>query len=216
MDSLTPMERLLRRSDELDVEILTILDPDSYSPAQPLERVRAAIGLALVANEHGRALRALVTLGLMPSAISLMRSQFEALTRSAWLMWAAKDADIERIQAPLTLETEKAASKLPMLSKMLEEVAASAPPGPSQMLGQFKQTSLASLNSYVHGGIHVLHRQGEGYPEHLVQQIVRNANGLQVMAGMLLAMFGSSQEAGRKMARIQPGFADCLPPLLKP
>jgi hypothetical protein len=216
MDPLTSMERLLRRSDELDEEIFSILDPESYKPVEPSKRVGAAIGLAQVATEHGRAFRELVALGLMPSAISLMRSQFEAVTRSVWLAWAAKDADIERIQAPLTLEAEKAASKLPMLSKMLEEVAASAPPGPVQMLGQFKQTSLASLNSYVHGGIHVLHRQGEGYPEHLVQQIVRNANGLQVMAGMLLAMFGSSQEAGRKMAKIQPGFADCLPPLLKP
>lgn len=213
---MTPMERLLQRSDELDEEIFNILDPDTYRPMELSDRVGAAIGLALVSTEHGKALRALVILGLMPSAISLMRSQFEALTRSVWLMWAAKDVDIERIQAPLTLESEKAASKLPMLSKMLEEVAESAPPGPSQMLGQFKQTSLASLNSYVHGGIHVLHRQGEGYPEHLVQQIVRNADGLQVMAGRLLAMFSSSQEAGRKMAKIQPGFADCLPPLLSP
>lgn len=211
---MTPMERLLQRSDELDVEILTILDADSYSPADPSERVRAAIGLALVANEHGRALRALVRLGLISSAVTLMRSQFEAVTRSVWLMWAAKEADIERIRAPLSLETEKAASKLPMLSKMLDAVAASAPPGPVQMLAQFKDTSLATLNSYVHGGIHVLHRQGEGYPEHLVQQIVRNANGLQTMAGMLLTMFGSSQEAAAKMSKIQPRFADCLPPLL--
>jgi hypothetical protein len=60
----------------------------------------------------------------------------------------------------------------------------------------------------------VLHRQGEGYPEQLVGQIVKNANGLQTMTGMLLAMFGSNQEASVKMRKIQPRFADCLPELL--
>jgi hypothetical protein len=211
---LTPLEHLLLRSDELEEEIFNILAPRSYCPADASDRLDSAIGLALVATEHCRSLRALVKLDLVPSAICLMRPQFEAVTRSVWLMWAANEGDIEGIQAPLTLETEKAASKLPMLSKMLEQVAESAPPGPAQMLTQFKETSLASLNSYVHGGIHVLHRQGEGYPEQLVGQIVKNANGLQTMTGMLLAMFGSNQEASVKMRKIQPRFADCLPELL--
>ena len=211
---MTLFERLLRRSEELDQEIFTILEQGFCSRAEPSERLDAAIGLALVAIEHGRALRALVSLGLMPSAISLMRPQFEAVTRSVWLMWAAKETDIEHIQAPLTLESEKAASKLPMLSKMLDQISESAPSGPSQMLAQFKEASLASLNSYVHGGIHVLSRQGTGYPERLVEQIVRNANGLQTMAGMLLAMFSGNAEAGSKMSKIQSAFADCLPELL--
>ena len=82
------------------------------------------------------------------------------------------------------------------------------------MLAQFKEVSLASLNSYVHGGIHVLARQAEGYPLQLVDQVVRNSNGLQTMAGMLLAMCGSDADAGRAMSKIQPQFADCLPTLL--
>ena len=208
------LQALLHRSDELSERIFDILDPETYRPADPSSRLEAAIGLALVSMEHGTALQALVGLGLMPSAFALKRSQFETVTRSVWMMWAAKDSDVYRIQAPLTLDSEKDASKLAGVSKMLAEIAAHAPSGPAQMLAQFKETSLDSLNSYVHGGIHVLARQATGYPLQLVEQVVRNSNGLQTMAGMLLAMFGTSPDAARAMSKIQPQFADCLPTLL--
>ena len=208
------LEDLLHRSDELGECIFAILQPETYSPANPSSRFEAAIGLALISMEHATALRVLVGAGLMPSAFALMRPQFEALTRSVWMMWAAQESDVYRIQAILTLESEKDASKLAGVSKMLADILVHAPPGPAQMLAQFKEVSLASLNSYVHGGIHVLARQAEGYPLQLVDQVVRNSNGLQTMAGMLLAMYGSSADAGRAMSKIQWQFADCLPTLL--
>lgn len=208
------LDSLLSRSEALHARILEILDPEAYRPADTSSRREAAIGLALVSMEHGAGLRTLVAAGLMPSAFALMRPQFEAVTRSVWLMWGAKDSDIYRIQAPLTLDSEKDASKLAGVSKMMADIMEHAPAGPAQMLAQFKEVSLASLNSYVHGGIHVLARQGDGYPLQLVEQVVRNSNGLLTMAGMLMAMFGTSAEAGRAMSQIQPKFADCLPTLL--
>jgi len=57
-------------------------------------------------------------------------------------------------------------------------------------------------------------RQAEGYPLQLVEQVVRNSNGLQTMAGMLLAMYGTNPDAARGMSKIQLLFADCLPTLL--
>lgn len=212
---MTTLQALLRRSDELDREILAILRADPDGPGELSVREDAAVGLAGAALEHGQSLRVLVSAGLVTSAICLMRPQFEALARSVWAMYAASDADIDRMQAPLTLESEKAASKLPMLSKMLAAIAKKAPPGPAQMLASFKESSVDSLNSYVHGGMHVLHRQVEGYPEVLVAQIVCNSNGLQTMAGMLLAMFSGSQATASKMSKIQPAFADCLPELVR-
>lgn len=208
------LQALLQLSDELNASILDILSPETYRPADPSSRMEAAIGLALVSMEHGTALQALIGLGLMPSAFALKRLQFEAVTRSVWMMWAAKDSDVYRIQAPLTLDSEKDASKLAGVTKMLADIAAHAPSGPAQMLVQFKKTSLDSLNSFVHGGIHVLARQAEGYPLQLVEQVVRNSNGLQTMAGMLLAMYGTNPDAAREMSKIQPLFADCLPTLL--
>jgi hypothetical protein len=212
---LTILAGLLRRSDELEDEILAILQSAPESLGQLAPRMDVAVGLAAVAMEHGQSFRVLVGVGLVTSAICLMRPQFEALTRSVWAMFAASDADIERMHAHLTLESEKAAGKLPMLSKMLAEIAEKAPAGPAQMLASFKESSLVSLNSYVHGGLHVLHRQVEGHPEVLVAQIVRNSNGLQTMAGMLLAMLSGSQATASRMSKIQPAFADCLPELVR-
>lgn len=73
---------------------------------------------------------------------------------------------------------------------------------------------MPALNSFVHGGIHVVNRHAVGYPEHLVAQIVRNSNGLVTMAGMLLALYGEDSAARTRMSKIQPEFASCLPPLL--
>jgi hypothetical protein len=212
---VTTLPGLLRRSDELEDEILAILKSTPESPGELSARMDAAAGLAGAAIEHGQSIRVLVGASLVTSAICLMRPQFEALTRSVWAMYAASDTEIERMQAHLTLESEKKAGKLPMLSKMLTEISEKAPAGPAQMLASFKESSLVSLNSYVHGGLHVLHRQAEGYPEALVLQILRNSNGLQTMAGMLLAMLSGSQATASRMSKIQPAFADCLPELVR-
>ena len=205
---------LLRRSVELEEEIFSILNLDTFASNAPELRLDAGIRLAGVSLEHGRALRDLVGAGLFPSAVSLMRPQFEALTRAAWAVWAAKEGDINRLQAPITLMTEKEARKLTGLSEMLTQLDGIAPAGMVQMLNVFKDTSLTALNSFVHGGIHVLSREVTGYPEHLVAQVVRNSNGLLTMAGMLLTLLGGDDGSRGRMSKIQSAFADCLPPLL--
>jgi hypothetical protein len=205
---------LLQRSEELENAIFGILDPDTFGLGELDLRLDAGIRLAGVSLEHGGALRELVGAGLFPSAVTLMRPQFEALARAAWAVWAAKDADVDRLQAPLTLMTEKEARKLTGLSEMLTQLEGRAPAGLVQMLNVFKDTSLTALNSFVHGGIHVLTRHASGYPEHLVAQVVRNSNGLLTMAGMLLTLLGADDDARTRMRKIQTRFADCLPPLL--
>lgn len=58
--------------------------------------------------------------------------------------------------------TEKEARKLTGLSAMLTQLQGSSPAGMVEMLNVFKETSLTALNSFVHGGIHVLTRNGSG------------------------------------------------------
>lgn len=204
---------LLQRSHDLEDAIFGILDPETFGPDRPDARLDAGIRLSAVSLEHGAALRELVGTGHFPSAVTLMRLQFEALTRAAWAVWAAKEVDISRLQAPLTLVTEKEARKLTGLSVMLAQLEGKSPAAMVEMLNVFKETSLTALNSFVHGGIHVLTRHASGYPENLVAQVVRNSNGLMTMAGMLLAILGADDAARIRMSKIQPGFADCLPPL---
>lgn len=89
------------------------------------------------------------------------------------------------------------------------------PAAAHQMLAHFKDVSWHSLNSFVHGGIHPLRRQSEGFPVHLALQILRNSNGLLTMTAMALAVLTWDEAVAKPMRKIQPAFADCLPDLLK-
>lgn len=112
-----PLDQMLTRSDAL-MERLTELLDDADFDGSP--RGEAALGMCVVAMEHATALRALMALGLPTSAVSLMRLQFEALTRAMWLIYAASDTAIEKLSAPLTLETEQAAKNLPSAKEMID------------------------------------------------------------------------------------------------
>ena len=45
--------------------------------------------------------------------------------------------------------------------------------------------------------------------------ILRNSDGLLTMTGMALAVLTGDEAVAKPMGKIQPGFADCLPELLK-
>lgn len=215
-DTNDPLERMLRRSDELHEKLLALLD-DAEFDGSP--RGEAAFGMCFVALEHGTALRALMALGLPTSAVSLMRLQFEALTRAMWLLYAASGHAIAKLLAPLTAESEQKAKNLPSASDMIEQigkrVGQGVPAVAHQMLVQFKDVSWHAMNSFVHGGIHPLRRSAEGFPVHLALQVLRNANALATMTGMALAALTGDEAITKPMSKIQPEFADCLPELLK-
>ena len=212
-----PLEQMLLRSDALNERLNELLDDVEFDGSA---RGEAALGMCVVAMEHGTALRALMALGLPTSAVSLMRLQFEALTRSMWLIYAASDAAIEKLSAPLTLEAEQAAKNLPSAKEMIEQigkrVGQSVPAAAHLMLNQFKDVSWNAMNSFVHGGIHPLRRSADGFPVHLALQVLRNSNGLSTMTGMTMAVLTGDESIVKPMSKIQPAFADCLPDLLKP
>jgi hypothetical protein len=215
-DTIDPLERMLRRSDDLHERLLALLDDAEFDGSL---RGEAAFGMCFVALEHGTALRAVMALGLPTSAVSLMRLQFEALTRAMWLIYAASDQAIAKLLAPLTQESEQAAKNLPSASDMIEQIGKRVDQGvPSaayQMLAQFKDVSWHAMNSFVHGGIHPLRRSAEGFPVQLALQVLRNSNALATMTGMALALLTGDEAITKPMSKIQPEFADCLPELLR-
>jgi len=212
-----PLEQMLLRSDALHERLNELLDDAAFDGSA---RGEAALGMCVVAMEHGTALRALMALGLPTSAVSLMRLQFEALTRSMWLIYAASDVAIEKLSAPLTLETEQAAKNLPSAKEMIDQigkrVGQGVPAAAHGILAQFKDVSWNAMNSFVHGGIHPLRRSADGFPVHLALQVLRNSNGLSTMTGMTMAVLTGDEAIAKPMSKIQPAFADCLPDLLKP
>ncbi|MDL9997237.1 hypothetical protein QTI24_01400 [Variovorax sp. J22P240] len=213
------LEEMLDRSHQLHERVFEILGDDGFHDAP---RSEAAVGMCFVALEHSDGLRALMALALPTSAVSLMRHQFEALTRAMWLLYAAPESAVVKLLAPLTLENEQAAKNLPGASDMIEDLrkrvgnpGEGVPSAAHQMLAHFKEVTWPAMNSFVHGGLHPLRRTSDGFPLMLALQIIRNSNGLATMTGMTLAVLTGDQLIASAMSRIQRDFADCLPDLLE-
>ncbi|GHC90593.1 hypothetical protein GCM10007320_38990 [Pseudorhodoferax aquiterrae] len=212
-----PLENMLHRSNALH-ERLDELLRDAEFDGSP--RGESTLGMCLVAMEHAAAMRALMSLRLPTSAVGLMRLQFEALTRAMWLLYAASDAAIDKLLAPLTQQSEQAAKNLPGASEMIEQigkrVGQGAPAAAHQMLSHFKDVTWHGMNSFVHGGIHPLRRSADGFPVDLALQVLRSSNGLTTMTGMTMAVLTGDEAVAKPVSKIQPAFADCLPDLLRP
>ncbi len=207
------MDDFLDRSDELHVEILGLLDGVPAYPGIRHEVALVACGMAL---EHALSLRLLVRAECYTSALSMMRLQYEALTRSVWLLYAATDLQVETLASPLTLDAEHAAKKMPMFAAMLDQIVKTAPDQASRMLLNFKETNYHAMNSFVHSGIHPLRRHAEGYPVKLVQDVLRNSNGLNVMTLQMGAILAGDSRINSVMRAVQEEFHQILPGLTPP
>lgn len=207
------MDEFLDRSDELHIAILSLLEGVPAFTGIRYEVALVACGMAL---EHALSLRLLVRTSCYTSALSLMRLQYEALTRGVWLMYSATDVQVEILASPLSLESEATAKKMPIFSVMLDQVVAKAPVQASSLLVSFKETSWHALNSFVHSGIHPLRRHAEGYPTELIENVIRNSNGLNVMTLQLGAVLSRDPRFDGTVRRINDTYHDVLPGLISP
>jgi hypothetical protein len=166
-----------------------------------------------VAFEHASGLQSLAEAGLGAPASALLRVQFEALTRAMWLLYAATDSEVQALLCPLTVETAKAANKLPMVTNMLLALKTAAPEAAIQQLLQFKDASAGPLNSFIHSGIHPIQRKHQGFPAVLLEQIVRSSNALNTMSGMVAAILTGNPDSISKIKALQNQFKAVLPAL---
>lgn len=202
------INRLLSRSADLESKLLEFL---SLPPFDDSERIMASRVMCSIAFEHAESAKMLISAGNLTSATGLVRLQYEALVRAMWLLYAASDTAVSKLTSELTQETADRANRLPMLSEMLQKLQGKAPQEPLDMLLEFKEYSWKPLSSFIHGGIHAIHRHSKGYPLPLLEQMVRISNGVSVMVGILLVILHGGGEQRGKMPRIQREFADCLP-----
>jgi hypothetical protein len=146
------------------------------------------------------------------SATALVRLQYEALLRGAWLLHAASDFEVEKLSAALDEDSARRAKNVAGAAHMLETLAANAPAALVGPLRQFDDLSRGGLNSYVHAGLHPLQRVAQGFfPQPLAEQLVRNSNGLMHMAYRLLATLSGNQALVAVTTSAHLAFADCLP-----
>ena len=205
------IERALEESDLLAEELLSIIDRPLFDDTARLDTAARACSLSL---EHWQATRILIHAGALSSALVVHRSQFEAVLRSVWLTYAASDADVAKLSSKLTTETEQAAKNIAQTQDMMAAVKTSAPKQAYEALARFKDNSWKALNSYAHAGLHPLVRHAEVYPEVLALGVLRNANGLGLMAGMQAVVLAGIQPLQRDVLDLGARYPNCMPPLL--
>lgn len=207
---MTP-SAIFDESDALAEKLMAMIDAPLFDDSPRLRISDVACSLSL---EHWASARALLRLGLLPSAIVVHRAQFEALARSIWLLYAASDDHLSKLTATLSLESEQAAKNMPQIAEMIQDLAKKAPPPAYDALSRFKEHSWKALNSYAHAGIHPIRRHADGYPVELLENIVRNANGLAVVSCMQAVILSGQQPLQRSILALASKNSTCMPPPL--
>jgi hypothetical protein len=177
-------------------------------------RIRVSDLLCSLSLEHWKAVRQLLASGLLPSALTVHRAQFEAIVRSIWALYGATDDHLGRLNdSDLTAESEQAAKNLPQTHEMMEVLLKRAPVQAYEALERFKASSWKALNSYAHAGIHPIRRHESGYPIALVVSALKNANGLAVLTCMQAAVLSGVQPLQRSILNLVGQYPHCMPPL---
>ena len=205
------MEELLAESETFEDALRALLAVDYFVVDESNPRFVACAHACLLSVEHAGTVRAAFAIGAPNSGAALLRLQFEALVRAAWVLYAASDLHASKLVSPLSIEAEQQAKNLPGTNEMLEALARKAPAGLVAPLQQFKAVSWRALNSFVHSGIHPLKRVGDGFPTVLGEQIVRNSNGLMHFGYRMLASLSGSQALMNEVTQSYRSFASCLP-----
>jgi len=186
----------------------------AIAPFDGSPRVQTSLVASSMSLEHWDAIRTLLRSRHLPSAMVLHRAQFEALVRSVWILYAASEEKISKLSATLSLESEQAAKNLPLVAEMMGVLSTRAPAAAYDALSRFKENSWKALNSYAHAGIHPLRRHAEGYPTGLIESVLRNANGLAVVAGMQMAVLSGRQPLVKEVLSVGLAHPSCMPPPL--
>lgn len=206
----SPLDQVLARSTELADYLELAFE---VRPFEGQARFRVSVIAGSLALEHGEGVRGLVAMGLGVSAAVLLRAQYEAVLRSVWICYVAKDDQIQLLEQDLSAEAEHGAKGLPLANDMLTGIERAAPAAASQSLKNFRAQSWSALNSFVHSGVHAISRHRDGLPFPLAEGALRNSNGLSVLAAMQCAVATGSQELVRRVGLAQRSFEDCLPQL---
>lgn len=200
------MERLFFRSNEFHDLMEGLLNYPSYEVSLRGEISRV---LSSAAFEHAESIRALLLAGNTTSSVALLRLQYESLVRAIWIVYSASETMVEKLSAELNSENAKKVNKLPMLSEMLREMDTSAPKNAVIPLIEFRDTSWKELSSFVHGGFHLIHRHGDGYPEWLRETILKSSNNLNGLNGYFISIMTGDIALSKNVHSSFDEFMDC-------
>lgn len=175
--------------------------------------LRASVTLEAleVAMQHGAAVRCLLAEGLGVSAIGVARMQYEAVLRAAWASFAAEDAQLAILAAPLTPGSLERANKKPVMAA--EQLAAlEASPAPAELkraLREVRTSAWDVMNSNAHAGLHALRRH-DGSLEQELTVTLRISNGFAYLAAMLMVGIGHAPQRQADINVLFTAFPECM------
>lgn len=204
-------DNLLDRSEAFEEAIARCFPESGFVLAVSDMKHELVASACTLCIEHARVLRAAFAVAAPNSGAAVLRLQYEALLRAAWLLYGAGPAHIDKLGRALDLEAEQAAKNLPGYMEMLDAVVKKAPQDFSTPIAEFNKYSRHALNSFVHSGIHPLRRAREGFPLELGATIVRFSNGVMHFAYRMLASLSSSQRRMDRVTSVYIEFPDCVP-----
>jgi hypothetical protein len=211
LDGIGAITLLLLRTEAFESSLVACFPDTGVALADATTRHDLCATACMLSIEHASVLRTAFGAVAPNSGAALLRLQFEALLRAAWLLYSANPNQVEKLAQVLNLEAEQAAKNMPTYMEMLNAVAKQAPAGLSAPLVEFNQYSRHALNSFVHSGIHPLRRAKEGFPVALAGRLVLMSNGLLHFAYRMLAILSGSKYRLDKVTDMYMEFKDCLP-----
>jgi hypothetical protein len=115
----------LERSEEFETAIQPCFPKAGSSSLRPLSKTNWLQPLAR-SIEHALVLRRTFAELAPNSGAAVLRLQYEALLRAAWLLFSATPSPVERLSRTLDLEAEQAAKSLPGRAQRPPTVSASS------------------------------------------------------------------------------------------
>ncbi|MBA4057902.1 MAG: hypothetical protein C0490_24510, partial [Marivirga sp.] len=124
------LTRSLKLSDSIYAEIYTFEHKNLIKDV--LTKSLAGISL-----EHANSIMILMGQRNYTTATALLRLQFEAVTRSMWIHFAAKNEYMDKYAG--RIDVNKLPPGLPTVTAMIEEILKCPVKGPGEMLRDFKE-----------------------------------------------------------------------------
>ncbi len=199
---------ILKRSNELHATVMHEVYLVNHESSIRSVLTKSLSGISF---EHANSIMHLMAVNNYTTAVSLLRLQYEAITRAMWTHFAAKESFLAKYAAPSDIK--KLPPDFPTITVMIEQISNGPVKGPGEMLRSFKEVTWSGMNSFVHNGFLPIERFLNGYPEGLLIQIVESSNALNIMVAMVLARMSGELALVSLVKQLQLDYKDCLPTL---
>ena len=178
------------------------------------QRVRICFALSKAATEHAVSQRVLIEAGLHGTALGLIRLQFEAVVRAAWVLHGAKDDWLVKFSTPVPEGDLSEPHLGPPIPSMLDAIEPYAP----QAVIEFRRLHMTVkvMHSFVHGGAHLVVHALRGYPPEKLVAVLQNRNLLTLMLTNVIVIASQRSELSGIVSQLRTMHVGCMPPTNPP